>query len=197
MRRTTDSERTRSISDGLLESGTCYAGNEQHSHLNLMGRSIRLIVFLPTLYFMGCFLWTNQSDDKPERLLLRYVCDTADEIDTFEGYIVKDLQAGGAIRADFKITPSDSARILEKLLEIYFFDMRSPHPSFPWNQKPSKWPNSLRVTFGGQEKHIEWDNYDGTFSPLKELHELREFLLNTTENTAEWEALPPARHLGW
>ena len=145
------------------------------------------------LLFIGCSSGTVKSDKAVETFFFHYTCDSGDELNTFEGYLVKDLDFAGKRKVECHISLDETARVLAKLEEIHFFEMKSPYPSRPWSgDKPTWWPNKLLVVFGNQEvKYIEWDNYLSERSPAKELHELREFLSSVIQNTTEWKSLPP------
>jgi len=154
---------------------------------------ILLILGLPVL--VSCTSKTVQSDKQTAEFRFHYSCDTGDEADTFEGYIIKDLNLDGKTKVHFKIPPESGAAILAKLEEIHFFEMKSPYPSRPWvGDKPVTWPNSLRVVLGDQEKYIEWDNIVGIRTPVKELRELRGLILNIMRSSPEWKLLPPVHN---
>jgi hypothetical protein len=159
-----------------------------------MKTHVSLIVgFLSLTMAVGCSSKVVQSEKSTQEFCFHYSCDSGDEVDTFEGYIIKDLRRDGKKSVQFQISPDDAAKILTKLEEIHFFDMNSPYPSFPWGQKPTGWPNSLRVALGQQEKYLEWEGRDGTFWPVKELYELRELILSIIQSSSAWKSLPP-RH---
>jgi hypothetical protein len=167
-----------------------YWRNQQRGKGRLGLHRVLAYELILTALFTGCFWQSTKIEPPVQTFRFSFVCANGEEMNTVEGYIVKDLVADGKKKVPFRLSPEDSLEIMKVLKEINFNEMQSPYPD---GKKPKDSPNSLRVEIGSQSKYIEWKDWLSKYKPYASLHRLLDVLVIVLHNTPEYRALPPRR----
>lgn len=107
------------------------------------------------------------------------------QVNTFNGYLVKDLVKDGNIKTLYSMSASSKEAVLEKLKTIGFFDQ--PDKISIGNLQ------SIRVEYNGIEKFASWGGFDSNNEYQTKLDELGRLIVEIAVLSPEFQSLPPAR----
>lgn len=151
-----------------------------------------LLLFTIVLLFAGCTIFqSNTQSEQHIKICLKY--GHGDEINTFEGRLVKDL-VPRKVTTTFWFTEHEQEIILAKVDSINYFSLPDEIP-FPTSDyfPPFTEYFKLRIQVNGNDKTIEW--YDATEDKNivihKKLSDLFELIRTITFAKKEYKDLPP------
>ncbi len=151
------------------------------------------IAFIVALF--GCKKENPVEQHDEQFIQIDYSYNFKDELNTFEGFLQKDLVMDGTTKVSFWLSTQEQNSILEAVNEAHFFAL----PDTIYSQKdvtiaPNPSPDGLRIKYEGQEKTVTW------FYPLEPGSESTLLLNNLTSKIREvinssstYQKLPPAR----
>ncbi len=119
-----------------------------------------------------------------------------DDIDTFSGYLQKDLVPGTA-RIPFWFTSSEQQIILTKLQDCQFFsfpDTIYPQPDV--YQSPNFGAQVIRAKYSGKDKTVVW--YEPPQKSFKEfplLVQIRQLIYDIVRSRPDYKSLPERKGL--
>lgn len=117
----------------------------------------------------------------------------ADEVNTFENYLKKDLVMDGTADTTFSFTVEQKNAILSMANEVSFFDMPEVIEStVNFEQNPSPGEQTLRIKFDKWDHTVKWNYPIGDSKLEQDIKKLSYFIINIVINSSEYEALPKA-----
>ncbi len=141
--------------------------------------------------FLGC---SNLIDtpDHDEQILQIYIhTGFHDEIDTFSGYLQKDL-VPDTVRIPFWFSTREQEIILDKMERCRFFSFPDTiHPRRDVSQSPDPGPQQIRVKYRGKDKAVVWyEPAERSFKFFPVLLEIRTLIWDIAKSRPEYKALP-------
>jgi hypothetical protein len=150
-----------------------------------------LVVFFS---IAGCKEENPVQQHDEQFIQIHYEYGFRDELNTFDGYIQKDLVVDGTIRVPFWLSKDEQIIILHAVNETQFFsfpDTIHREANIAFNPDPS--PDKLRIKYNGKEKNIVW------FYPMQDssqytlpLHTLKRIIESVIDSNSIYQKLPPA-----
>ena len=115
----------------------------------------------------------------------------ADEVNTFDNYLKKDLVQAGTSDTTFAFTKEQKYAILNKANEVGFFDLpESIESTVNFEQEPSPGKQSLRIKYEKWDHTVVWDSPVGDSENEQKIKELSYFIINIIISSPEYKALP-------
>jgi hypothetical protein len=162
--------------------------------------NLRFIAALLALSFLsGCDLgepFRTEQHSKPDEQVVKvyFKYDFRDQVDTFNGFLTKDLVANGTVTVSFLFTTAQQDSILEALAQADFFGLPDTlHPIPNVAIAPNPGPQILRVEYQGKLKSLVWfyllDESDPRSAAVRHLWQT---IWQVVESTDSYKLLPPA-----
>lgn len=159
-----------------------------------------ILIGLVMLAMSGCVdrganpLPPPQQLPDPQEVRIDFQYGFRDTVDTFRGYLTKDLVLDGTVTIPFWLTTTEQQRILEALERYDFFELPETLAAVPGSAlDPNPGPDFLRVRVDGRDKAVVW------FYPLPDMdtaaasiESLAVAIRRIVEAKAEYQRLPSA-----
>jgi hypothetical protein len=130
-----------------------------------------------------------EEEDIDLKVNLKY--EYADEVNTFENYLKKDLVQDGVADTTFAFTKEQKYQILNLANEVGFFEMPERIKStVDYEQNPSPGEQMLRIKFDEWDHTVKWNVPLGDSEPEKNIKKLSYFIINIIIDSPEYNALP-------
>lgn len=115
----------------------------------------------------------------------------ADEVNTFENYLKKDLVQAGVADTTFSFTKEQKYEILQLANEVGFFDMPNVIESTAlYEQNPSPGHQLLRIKYEDWDHTVKWNVPMGKTELEQKIKKLSYFIINIVIDSPEYKALP-------
>ena len=152
--------------------------------------------FLLIISGIICFTLTNcncNCDQEDIDLKVHMKFEYADEVNTFENYLKKDLVQDGVADTTFSFSKEEKYAILGVANDVGFFEMPEKIKStVDYEQNPSPGEQMLRIKFEDWEHTVKWTVPLGKTELEQKIKKLSYFIINIIIDSPEYNALPKA-----
>ncbi len=154
------------------------------------------VIFLITLIFLlGCNKDNPVVQHDDQSLQIDYAYGFKDELNTFEGFLQKDLVLDGTVRVSLWLSKDEQNTILDAVKETQFFTFPDTiHRQEGVSISPDSSPDQLRISYNGQDKTVVWFypmQAQSQFAPL--LRKLNSRIADVIYANPTYRKLPAAR----
>lgn len=154
-------------------------------------------LLLPALFLslVGCEKGNPVGVRDAQEIQIDYQFGLHDRLNTFEGFVQKDLVLDGVIKTDFWLSTPEQISILEVVDQVRFFEFPDTIRRQPGvTMEPDFSPDVLRIHCENQEKTVVWfypmENSPGYTDSLQTLiTRIRDVLFSNSI----YRKLPPPR----
>lgn len=163
-----------------------------NSSIEVIVRIISVIILLVLSFAMVNCSCNCDQEDIDLKVHMKY--GYADEVNTFENSLKKDLVMDGSTDTTFSFTPEQKNAILNMANEVGFFDMpKEIKTTANYDQNPSPGPQSLRIKFDKWDHTVKWNYPIGESELEQDIKKLSYFIISIIVDSPEYKALPEAR----
>jgi hypothetical protein len=155
------------------------------------------IALLLALRLTGCCSpqsLVEDQDHDPQKLQIYVHMGYHDDIDTFQGFLQKDL-VPETIRIPFWLSTREQEIILDKLERCRFLSFPDTIRGEPGRtQSPDFGAQVIRVKYGDKEKSVVWSGPpERSFKYMSLLYAIRSLIFDIAVSRPEYKALPQAK----
>ena len=160
-------------------------------------KKIFFVLLFITLFLVSCKDNSIEPQNQSVQIYFKYAFNN--ELNTFENTYQKDLVMDGVIKVKFRLTEEEQIEILEKADSINYFSLPDTFKYIPVNGiiktiQPNPGEQILRIKYKQEDKKIIWTYPLNDNNPkVKDLMELKDFIISIIELKSEYKKLPPAK----
>ncbi|MCH7964011.1 MAG: hypothetical protein IH852_08740 [Bacteroidetes bacterium] len=160
-------------------------------------KNILFVLLFSVLFLSSCQNSLIKTDNGNVQVYFKY--GHKNVLDTFENTYQKDMILDGVIKIRFFLTPEELNQILEKANSINYFSLPDTFKYVPVNgitkiTDPNPGEQILRIKYQQKDKRTIWTYpLNDNFPEVKDLMELKDFIISIIISKPEYKKLPPTK----